>query len=54
MGVLIWKSSEILRGEVIENFEGDEQDFVRNAIFIGDPLKILQDGLYDGWKEFWR
>lgn len=43
---MIWKSSEILRGEVIEDFEDDEQDLVRNAIFIGDPLKILQDRGY--------
>lgn len=40
------KFCEILRGKVIEDFEGEEQDFVWNVIFIGEPVKMLHDRSY--------
>lgn len=32
--------------EVVEGLEGEKQDFIRNAIFNGEPVKLLQDRSY--------
>lgn len=46
---------EILRSGVIEDFERETQDFVRNISFNGKPVKLLHAvTVYDKWKGFWR
>lgn len=36
----------------MEGCEGEEQDFVKNAIFNGEPVTAAARGLYEWWKGF--
>ena len=37
---------EILRGKIVYSFECKEEDLVNDAVFEGEPLKLLQDRCY--------
>lgn len=38
---VVEESCKIQRDDVVKGFEGEEQDFLRNAIFNGEPLKDM-------------
>ena len=35
---------KVWRGQVIEGFVGDEQNFVMDALLYREPVKLLKDG----------
>ena len=37
---------EILRGKIVDGLESEKQDLVNDAIFDGEPMKLLQDRCY--------
>lgn len=45
-GVDVEEFSEIQKGEVVEGFEGEKKNFVQNAIFSVELVKLLQDKSY--------
>ena len=40
------KLSKILRGKIVDGLESEKQDLVNDAIFDGEPMKLLQDRCY--------
>lgn len=38
--------SEVGGGEVVKGFEGEEEQFIVNAVRDGEPVKVLADGGY--------
>ena len=40
------KLGEILRGKIVDSFKCKEEDLVNDAVFHGEPMKLLQDRCY--------
>ena len=40
------KLGEILRGKIVDSFKCKEEDLVNDAVFQGEPMKLVQDRCY--------